>query len=122
MHLDGRIVGDVRSDGAARLDLVGERGGSIEGTVEVPNVMLEGTVKGDIHARGRVVLGATRAGRGHVHYGVIEMTLGAQIMGKLVRLAPEVAGGGRRATALTERGALRQLLSGSPVGSVDGRL
>ena len=31
-------------------------GGSIEGTVQVPNVMLEGTVKGDIHATGRVVI------------------------------------------------------------------
>jgi cytoskeletal protein CcmA (bactofilin family) len=26
---------------------------------------------------------------GNVYYGVIEMTLGAQIMGKLMRLAPE---------------------------------
>jgi hypothetical protein len=28
-----------------------------------------------------------------VYYGVIEMTLGAQIMGKLVRLAPEAPAG-----------------------------
>ena len=63
--------------------------GSIEGDVQVPNVMLMGTVKGDIHARERVVLGATSRVEGNVHYGIIEMTLGAQIMGKLVRLTPK---------------------------------
>ena len=63
--------------------------GSIEGAVRVPNVVLNGTVKGDIHARERIVLGATARVEGDVYYGVIEMTLGAQIMGKLVRLGPE---------------------------------
>jgi len=60
--------------------------GSIEGPVDVPNVMLQGTVKGDIHARERVVLGATARVEGNVYYGVIEMTVGAQIKGKMVRL------------------------------------
>jgi len=62
--------------------------GSIEGSVEVPNVILQGQVRGDIRAAERVVLGATARVEGDVYYGVIEMTLGAQIMGKLVRLAP----------------------------------
>jgi cytoskeletal protein CcmA (bactofilin family) len=61
--------------------------GSIEGNVEAENVMLSGTVRGDILARERVVLGATARVQGNVHYGVIEMTLGAQIMGKLTRLS-----------------------------------
>ena len=65
--------------------------GSIEGTVQVPNVVLDGSVRGDIHARERVVLGATARVEGDVYYGVIEMTVGAQIMGKLVRVAPQAA-------------------------------
>ncbi len=67
------------------------QGGSIEGMVEVPNIRLDGTVKGDIHARGRVVLGATARVEGNLYYGVIEMTLGAQIMGKLMQVVPEKA-------------------------------
>ena len=63
--------------------------GSIQGSVQVPNVVLQGTVKGDIHARERLVLGATARVEGDVYYGVIEMTVGAQIIGKLVRLSPE---------------------------------
>ena len=92
LHLDGHINGSVRavrSGEAGEATLSVSETGSIEGAVQVPNVMLEGTVKGDIHAHERVVLGATARVEGNVYYGVIEMTLGAQIMGKLVRLEPE---------------------------------
>jgi len=91
MHLDGSIVGNVRSDRAPGSTLSVSEGGSIEGMVDVPNVHLDGTVKGDIHAPGRVVLGATARVEGNLYYGVIEMTLGAQIMGKLMQVAPEGA-------------------------------
>lgn len=92
LHLDGHIAGSVRAvrSGEAReSSLSVSESGSIEGAVQVPNVMLDGKVKGDIHARGRLVLGATARVEGNVYYGVIEMALGAQIMGKLVRLEPE---------------------------------
>jgi cytoskeletal protein CcmA (bactofilin family) len=91
MHLDGAIAGNVRSDAAADSTLSVSESGSIEGNVEVPNVLLQGAVKGDIRARERVVLGATARVEGNVHYGVIEMTVGAQITGKLLRLPPEAA-------------------------------
>ena len=69
----------MRSDEARDSTLSVSETGSIEGAVQVPNVMLNGTVKGDIHARERVVLGATARVEGNVYYGIIEMTLGAQI-------------------------------------------
>src|SRR5207248_3330632 len=65
LHLDGHIAGGVRSGGAPDATLSVSASGSIEGPVEVPNVRLEGTVKGDIHARGRVILGATARGEGN---------------------------------------------------------
>ena len=89
LHLDGRVTGNVRSDDSPDSTLSVSETGSVEGTVQVPNVTLAGTVRGDIHARERVVLGATARVEGNVYYGIIEMTLGAQIIGKLVRLAPE---------------------------------
>src|SRR5579863_1500436 len=81
LHVDGHIVGAVRALGPKEGTLSVSESGSIEGAVQVPNVMLAGTVRGDIHASGRV--------EGDVYYGVIEMTLGAQIIGKLVRLSPQ---------------------------------
>jgi cytoskeletal protein CcmA (bactofilin family) len=87
LHLDGSIAGNVRADPSQDSSLSVSETGSIEGNVEADSVMLNGAVKGDIMARGRVVLGSTARVQGNVYYGVIEMTLGAQIMGKLTRVA-----------------------------------
>lgn len=89
LHLDGSVVGNVRSDRSPESTLSVSVGASIEGSVDVPNVRLDGTVKGDIRAPGRVILGATARVEGNLLYGVIEMTLGAQIMGKLTQVAPD---------------------------------
>lgn len=87
LHLDGTIAGNVRADPGGNSSLSVSETGSIDGNVEAANVMLNGAVRGDIVARERVVLGATARVHGNVFYGVIEMTLGAQIMGKLTRIA-----------------------------------
>src|SRR5215471_8847584 len=71
LHLDGRIAGAVRANEADASLSVSESG-SIEGPVQVANVVLKGTVRGDIHARERLVLGATAKVEGNVYYGVIE--------------------------------------------------
>lgn len=84
LHIDGRINGSVRAaEGAAAALSVSEHG-LIEGSVIAPQVVLNGAVNGDIVASERVVLGAKARVRGNVHYGVIEMALGAEINGKLV--------------------------------------
>ena len=87
LHLDGSIAGNVRATPVEGSSLSVSETGSIDGNVEVDNLMLNGAVRGDIVTRGRVVLGATAQVQGNVYYGVIEMTLGAQIMGKLTRIA-----------------------------------
>jgi cytoskeletal protein CcmA (bactofilin family) len=92
LHLDGWIAGDVRAEPSLNSTLSVSEHGRIEGAVEVANVFLEGTVMGPIRARERVVLGAKARVHGDVYYGVIEMTLGAEILGKLVPIAvPEPA-------------------------------
>jgi cytoskeletal protein CcmA (bactofilin family) len=91
LHLDGRVAGNVRADNDPTATLSVSETGAIEGNVEVPTVVLNGAVRGDILARERVVLGATARVQGNVHYGVIEMTLGAEIKGKLVPLPTAAA-------------------------------
>ena len=91
LHLDGRVAGNVRADNDPAATLSVSETGAIDGNVEVPNVVLNGAVRGDILARDRVVLGATARVQGNVHYGVIEMTLGAEIKGKLVPLPTSAA-------------------------------
>jgi cytoskeletal protein CcmA (bactofilin family) len=84
LHVDGRIMGSVRAIDAAAASLSVSEHGVIEGSVEAPNVVVNGRVNGDIFGRERVVLGGKARVRGNVHYGVIEMALGAEISGKLV--------------------------------------
>ena len=86
LHLDGRINGNVSNsadDGGA---LSVSESGFIEGNVEVTNIVMNGTVNGDMHARERLQLGGKARVNGNVHYGVIEMAPGAVITGKLVPL------------------------------------
>lgn len=83
LHVDGRIGGNVTAQGAGSSLSVGEHG-VIEGKVETTHLTLNGVVKGDIRAPGKVALGAQAKVHGNLYYGVIEMTLGAEIAGKLV--------------------------------------
>ena len=86
LHLDGRVNGNVRSNAEDGGALSVSESGFIEGNVEVTNIVMNGTVNGDMHAADRLVLGGSARVNGNVHYGVIEMAPGAVITGKLIPL------------------------------------
>jgi cytoskeletal protein CcmA (bactofilin family) len=83
-HVDGHVKGNVDAQPDSGATLSVSEGGVVEGAVAVPNVVLNGTVKGDILAHDRVELGATARVTGNVYYGLIEMEMGAEINGKLI--------------------------------------
>ena len=87
LHLDGYINGNVSGGPDAEAILSVSEQGGIEGSVSVSNVILNGIVKGDIDASGRVELGANARVLGNVHYTIIETAVGAQINGKLIHRA-----------------------------------
>lgn len=89
LHLDGQIFGNVTAVPGTASSLSVSETARIEGAVEVATVMLNGIVRGDIYARERLIMGANARVEGNVSYGVIEMTLGAQIMGKLTQFPAE---------------------------------
>ncbi|MGA2563238.1 MAG: polymer-forming cytoskeletal protein [Steroidobacteraceae bacterium] len=84
LHVDGRITGNVRATAGLPASLSVSEHGVVEGSVEARNVVLNGRVNGDIIGSERVVLGAKARVQGNVHYGAIEMALGAEIVGRLV--------------------------------------
>jgi cytoskeletal protein CcmA (bactofilin family) len=91
LHLDGRVNGNVRSSAPDGGALSVSESGFIEGRVEVTNIVMNGTVNGDMHARERLVLGEKARVNGNVYYGVIEMAPGAVITGKLIPLGNNAA-------------------------------
>ncbi|MEM1440428.1 MAG: polymer-forming cytoskeletal protein, partial [Pseudomonadota bacterium] len=83
-HIDGIVNGGVIADSDESSTLSVSENGEIHGNVQVPNVVLNGLVKGDVIANERVELGPTARVIGNVYYNLIEMAIGAEINGKLV--------------------------------------
>jgi cytoskeletal protein CcmA (bactofilin family) len=88
LHIDGTVKGNVRAEEEHSFLTLSETG-TIEGEVRVPYVILNGVVKGDVHAVEHVELASNARIEGNVHYRLIEMAMGAEVNGKLVRIADE---------------------------------
>ena len=86
LHIDGLIKGNVVSDEDRPATLSVSDSGTIEGHVKVPNVIISGIVRGDVYSSDYVELGSTARIEGDVYYGLIEMAMGAEVNGKLVRI------------------------------------
>ena len=86
LHVDGTIQGNVESDGDDRATLTVSDRGTIEGEVRVPYIILNGVVKGDVYANEHVELASHARVEGNVYYALIEMAMGAEVNGKLVRI------------------------------------
>lgn len=83
-HVDGYVRGNVKavSDEDSMLSISEQ--GLVEGSVTVPHVLLNGTVKGDVYATERIELGVKARVIGNVQYKLIEMAIGAEVNGKLI--------------------------------------
>lgn len=82
--VDGYVKGNVKSVKDENSSLSISERGCVEGAVMVPNVLLNGTVKGDVSASRRVELGPKARVIGNVQYKLIEMAIGAEVNGKLI--------------------------------------
>jgi len=84
LHVDGTIKGNViaETDGSSMLSL--SECGTVEGEVNVPYVVLNGVVIGDVHVSEHVELASKARITGNVYYNLIEMSIGAELNGKLV--------------------------------------
>jgi cytoskeletal protein CcmA (bactofilin family) len=90
-HVDGYVRGNVKATKDERSVLVISERGCVEGAVIVPHVVLNGTVKGDVRATERVQLGPKARVIGNVQYKLIEMSIGAEVNGKLIHESENAA-------------------------------
>jgi len=84
LHLDGSVIGNVAAEEGAKATLVVSEQGRIEGDVRVDNLILNGTIVGDVYASERVELASKARVVGTVHYRLLEMAMGAEVNGQLV--------------------------------------
>ncbi|WP_018935151.1 polymer-forming cytoskeletal protein [Thioalkalivibrio sp. ALJ24] len=91
LHLEGQIVGDVRAPSDGSAVLVVDEKGQVEGQVLVPHLVLNGTVRGDVHASEHVDLGEKARLEGNLYYSVLQMAEGATVDGQLRRREADAA-------------------------------
>lgn len=83
MHVDGKIIGNIRASDEAASILVISEIASIVGEVIADHIIVNGSVKGPIHARKMLELQPKARIEGDVEYAALEMHQGALITGQL---------------------------------------
>ncbi|MDG1164923.1 MAG: polymer-forming cytoskeletal protein [Porticoccaceae bacterium] len=88
LEIQGTVIGNILSDDEnARVRIL--QGGSIQGEVWVANVVINGHVKGDIYASKQAKLAAKAVVEGNIHYNLIEIERGAEVVGSFVHEQPQ---------------------------------
>lgn len=85
LHVDGLICGNVQVDEVGASALTLSEQGKVEGDIRVPNVILNGTVVGNVYASERVELAPKARVTGTVYYNLLEMSMGAEVNGQLIK-------------------------------------
>jgi cytoskeletal protein CcmA (bactofilin family) len=84
VHIDGKIKGKVIGENDGRSLLSQSEHGEIEGEVSSPYIVINGIVNGDVHASRHVELLSNAKIKGNVYYNLVELSVGAEVNGKLV--------------------------------------
>ena len=87
LHIDGKIEGNIIATESSGSVLTLSDQGSIKGDVRVPNVILNGLVRGNVYAEEHIELALNARVIGNVYYNLIEMAMGAEVNGSLIHAA-----------------------------------
>ncbi|UCH52242.1 MAG: polymer-forming cytoskeletal protein [Pseudomonadota bacterium] len=105
LRIDGKVKGNVSAVGETNSTLVLSEHAVIQGSVTVPHIISNGSIKGDVRASERIELQAKAEIEGDVLYKAIEMAQGAVINGNLTREAGDAARDKASVTRLKPAGA-----------------
>ena len=83
LDIEGTIRGNVTAvSGKDAVIRIVEKG-LVEGEIRAPSVIINGTVKGDVHSSKHLELAAKARVQGNVEYTLVEMAVGAEVNGGL---------------------------------------
>ncbi len=85
LHLDGKITGNIYGVEDEIATLTISKTGEVIGDIRVPNVIINGVVNGDVFATNRLELSHDAKINGNVYYNLIEMAVGAEVNGNMVK-------------------------------------
>lgn len=87
MHVIGTVNGEVKSEDSDSLLIVNENA-LVNGDVNVNHLIVNGQIDGNVYVSGKVELFDKARINGNVHYDLLELPVGAEVNGKLIRNEP----------------------------------
>ncbi len=84
LRIDGKFEGNIRSTDDGTLIL--SESAQITGEVDVPNLLLHGTVHGNVRASKSLKIGPTGKLNGDVEYSLVTLAEGAAVNGRCHRI------------------------------------
>lgn len=86
LRIDGQVEGNISATQDINSVLTISEQGSVKGEVKVPNLIVDGTVLGNVYVSGHVELASKARVDGNVYYRLLEMTMGSEVNGQLIRV------------------------------------
>lgn len=86
LRIDGSVAGNIHATGDSESVLTLSEQGSLEGDIKVPNVIINGTINGNVYASQHVELAPKAKIQGNVYYNLLEMAMGSQVNGQLIHV------------------------------------
>lgn len=87
LRIDGKIKGNITARADDNSTLVLSENAMVTGDVNVPHMIVNGKIKGNVRAVERLELQSKAEISGDVTYKVLEIAAGAQVNGALTRLS-----------------------------------
>lgn len=89
LRIDGSVEGNINATGDDTALLTLSDHGSIDGEVRVPNLVINGQVNGNVYASQHVELAPKARINGNLYYRMLEMEMGSEVNGHLIRAQDE---------------------------------
>jgi cytoskeletal protein CcmA (bactofilin family) len=91
LRVDGSITGNLQSGDTDKSILTLSSKGKIEGDVQVPHLIIDGTITGNVYAAEHIELAANAQITGNVYYNLLEMAMGAEVNGQMIHVRQQAA-------------------------------
>ena len=86
LRVDGSIAGNINATGDNDSVLTLSEMGSIEGEVRVPNLVVNGSISGNVYASQHIELAPKARIQGNVYYHLLEMSMGSAVNGQMIHV------------------------------------
>ena len=84
LKVDGHLIGNLIADEPDSVLILNSEG-RIEGEIRVANMIVNGKVEGDLYISEKIELFQSARISGDVHYNLLEMEVGSEVNGRLIK-------------------------------------